>query len=492
MRASGSSPPVECPHVAETKEAFVPGPTVLVYNRIDKNHRNTRILVALLPLIVLPFAAGMTWWFGAQLSFYRMFYGPLFSIAMIVTTITVILQAAWIYHSTMLRAIDATPIALSQEPNLHRIVANLCIGAGLPQPRIYLVDSAVPNAFATGRDPQHAKVCVTRGLLALLDDRELQGVLAHELSHIGNHDTRLNTMVAAVLAALRLPIGIVVGTYRSLAAVQPVLGILFLFGFIGVFCGFFSLIFSLSIISFSSLASVSGFRWMVWHLTPVFVLFGAPVLGLFIRQAISREREFLADADAVLLTRDSEGLALALTKIGAWRGPGKLKVGSSAAHLCIVDPLPTDAAWWDTIFPCHPPIQDRVNLLARMGNGISESALGQPLEAAGEASVCAIAKEALSFDPQVGAASQSSHRATTLLYEQADGWSKVLDELPKGAMVTLSGAESSFLKVTTIDHIVGYISQARREHVSFCGSRVASEVCGPVAKNECGSGPNPE
>ncbi len=133
----------------------MPGPTVLVYNRIEKNRRNTRILVALLPLIVLPFAAGMTWWFGAQLSFYRsMLYGPLFSIAMTVTTTTAILQATRLYHSAMLRAIDATPIALSQEPNLHRIVANLCIGAGLPQPRIYLVDSAVPNAFATGRDPQ--------------------------------------------------------------------------------------------------------------------------------------------------------------------------------------------------------------------------------------------------------------------------------------------------------------------------------------------------
>jgi hypothetical protein len=122
-----------------------------------------------------------------------------------------------------------------------------------------------------------------------------------------------------------------------------------------------------------------------------------------------------------------------------------------------------------------------------MGNGISESALRQAREAAEETSFRAIATEASSVDPEVGAASQPSHRATTSLYEQADGWSKVLDELPEGAMVTLCGAESNFLKVTTIDHIVGYISLTRREHVALCGSLVASEVCGPVAKNESGS-----
>ena len=102
---------------------------------------------------------------------------------------------------------------------------------------------------------------------------------------------------------------------------------------------------------------------------------GAPALGLFIRQAVSRQREYLADAEAVLLTRDPEGLALALTKIGAWRGPGRLAVGPSASHLCIVDPLRADSPWWDRMFPCHPPIQDRVQLLARMGAGIDESAL---------------------------------------------------------------------------------------------------------------------
>src|SRR5438309_3637686 len=283
------------------------------------------------------------------------------------------LRTAWRYRFAMLRTTGATLLTREEEPDLRRIVENLCIGAGLPQPRLYLVHSAVPNAFATGPDPAHASLVITRGLLRLLQPRELEGVVAHELSHIGNQDTRFNTAVAAVVATLRFPIGIVTGIYRFLAT-QPGLGMVFLFGFFG----FVGLMSSMSIVSVALLASLGAPQWMLWKqvfttVAPWFVLLGAPAAGLFVRRAISRQREFLADADAVLLTRDPEGLALALAKIEAWPGPRTLNVGPAAAHLCIADPLPLETPWWDAIFPCHPSMENRIELLSEMGNGISES-----------------------------------------------------------------------------------------------------------------------
>jgi heat shock protein HtpX len=296
------------------------------------------------------------------------------SVLTIMTVVTLV--AALLYRHAILARTGARLLAPDQEPDLQQLVESLCIGAGLPPPRVYLIESAVPNAFATGRDPAHATLTVTRGLLTLLTRRELEGVVAHELSHIVNHDSRLNTAVAALIATLRLPIGIVTGAYRILHEAHPGLGILFLVGF----CGFLGLL-AMAMVSFFLDAEIARLpRWILWRqvfvaVSPFFVLLGAPALGLFIRQAVSRQREYLADAEAVLLTRDPEGLALALTRIGAWHGPGKLRVGPSASHLCIVDPLPADSPWWDRMFPCHPPIQDRVQLLARMGAGIDESVL---------------------------------------------------------------------------------------------------------------------
>ena len=132
-------------------------------------------------------------------------------------------------------------------------------------------------------------------------------------------------------------------------------------------------------------------REVIVAVCTLFMLFG-PALGLFIRQGVARQREYLADAEAVLLTRDPEGLALALTRIGAWRGPGRLALGPSASHLCIVDPTAADSLWWDRIFPCHPPIQDRVELLARMGAGIDGSVLQAAAEEGAKAGRLAIAR----------------------------------------------------------------------------------------------------
>jgi Zn-dependent protease with chaperone function len=377
---------------------------LLVHNRIEKNHRSTIILLTLVPLLLLPFAASLalwlapwvliegmmvhrpiveSWlgtslesWFGSD-PFWAELRLVVIAAAIVVTIMTVVtLLAALLYRYVILGTTDAKLLRPGQEPDLRRLVENLCIGVGLPPPRLYLIESAVPNAFATGRDPAHATLTVTRGLLTLLTRRELEGVVAHELAHIVNHDSRLNTAVAALIATLRLPIGIVSGAYRILREAHAGLGILFLVGFFG----FLGLLGVAMVDFFVDPETAQLPRWIIWRqvfvaLSPFFMFLGAPALGLFIRQAVARQREYLADAEAVLLMRDPEGLALALTKIGAWRGPGRLAVGPSASHLCIVDPLRPDSPWWDRMFPCHPAIHDRVQLLARMGTGIAESAL---------------------------------------------------------------------------------------------------------------------
>ncbi len=474
---------------------------VLVYDRIQKNCRNTIALLVFVPVLVFPFAAGIVvhllpWLLFSDLLPQQLLrehplryelLGTIIAAGIVAGIMTVAtLQTAWRYRFATLRAIGATPLTREEEPDLWRIVENLCIGAGLPQPRLYFVDSAVPNAFATGPDSAHASLGITRGLLRLLQPRELEGVIAHELSHIGNQDTRLNTAVAAVIVTLRFPIGIVTGIYRFLAT-QPGLGIVFLLGFFG-FVGLMSV---MSAISVGFFASLGVPQWMLWKqvfttVAPWYVLLGAPATGLFIRQAISRQREFLADADAVLLTRDPEGLAFALAKIEAWSGPRTLNIGPAAAHICIADPSPRETPWWDTIFPCHPPMRDRIDLLSRMGNGISESALQAAAETGAKAGLPAVSpKQAEKLNhrirvrgwepidtapasvdnPEPAVSTQVTHSGTTSLYEKPDGWSKVLLDLPEGAVVTLGGIEGNFLKVTTADRVVGYISQSARGHV---------------------------
>jgi heat shock protein HtpX len=475
-------------------------PPVLVHNRIDKNHRSTIILVALVPLVLLPYAAGIAVWWAPLVALEAISLGPaaiawlglelqppwgelrlvLITAGIVVTGMTVVtLAALLLYRRVILARTGAKRLSPDQEPDLQRLVETLCIGAGLPPPRLHLIESAVPNAFATGRDPAHATLTLTRGLLTLLPRRELEGVVAHELSHIANHDSRLNTAVAALVATLRLPIGIVSGVYRLLRAMHPWFGILFLVGFFGLLG--YSACFAVLMLFFGVAPDIPGVPWLRWKevsvaLSCLFVLFG-PALGLFIRQAVSRQREYLADAEAMLLTRDPEGLALALTRIGAWHGPGRLALGPSASHLCIVDPLPADSPWLDRVFPCHPPIQDRIQLLARMGVGIDESALQAAAAEGATAGRLAIARAM-----EVQAASESGRkrgihvrewnqperaiRAISIpVYEKPDGWSKVLCQLPEAATVTVCGTEGKFLKVTTANRVVGYISESARDHV---------------------------
>jgi len=228
----------------------------------------------------------------------------------------------------------AKQIQKKDNPTLFRTIENLSIASGLPLPKIYIIDDTAPNAFATGRDPQHAAIAFTGGILSKLTKMELEGVAAHELSHVGNYDTRLMTIVS-----------ILVGTI-ALAA------------------DFFLRI------SFYSRGDRDDDRGG----NAVFLVLGlvmailAPIIATLIQLAISRKREFLADASGTLLTRNPDSLADALLKISSDKEP--LEAANKAtAHLYIVNPLKNQKnaiGWFANLFNTHPPIEERVKALRVM------------------------------------------------------------------------------------------------------------------------------
>lgn len=241
----------------------------------------------------------------------------------------------WYSDKIILAMSKARPIEKRDNPELYRIVENLCITAGLPLPRIYIIDEAQPNAFATGRNAKHAVVAVTRGLLEKLDRSELEGVIAHELSHIGNMDMLLMTVV--VLLA----------------------------GTIAIITDFF---FRLSFhSSFSRDDREGGQMKMVMMLVSLALAILAPIIAVLIKMAISRKREFLADASGSLLTRYPEGLARALEKISS--DPNPLKIANDATcHLFIANPFKgkENKSWLHKLFMTHPPVEDRIKALREM------------------------------------------------------------------------------------------------------------------------------
>lgn len=240
----------------------------------------------------------------------------------------------WFSDKIVLAMSQARLVTRETGKELYNIVENLCITAGLPVPKIYIIDDTAPNAFATGRNPKHAVVAVTTGLLQKLERSELEGVIAHELSHIGNRDILLSTMVAVMVGSVVL-------------------------------------------------LSDWFLRWTWWgggrrnrdnegsgqlqaivFVIAIILAILAPIIATIIQLAISRKREFLADASGALLTRYPDGLANALEKISRDQEP--LEVANKAtAHLYIVNPLKGKGAsvWFAKLFTTHPPIEERVKAL---------------------------------------------------------------------------------------------------------------------------------
>jgi heat shock protein HtpX len=403
------------------------------------------------------------------------------------------------------RAARAVSCDRSTELELHRVVENLCIGAGLPKPEIFVIESTTPNAFATGRDPEDAAIIVSRGLLTLLDRRELEAVIAHELSHIGNQDIALNTTLAALIGTLTIPLTFISRLFR-IHRIITVFGSFVLLQVLGGFALLAGLLLS------GELDMPPFLVWWSLHalMAPFYVVLIAPLIGRGVQRAVAREREFLADADAVLLTRNPEALATALLKVDAATGT-PIRVGPATEHLYFVDPLTPDAPWLAKLFRTHPPVAERVELLASMGTGIPASVRERILKLASEWSLSAShsADEPDDWRPAVGAGAMAltgisdptpvgaprppaplpesigapasepepsvdpadlvvcRHaplgeplrvcECDVPLYERPDGWSRVVDRLERGSVVTARGREEGFLRVSTGEGVVGYL-----------------------------------
>jgi len=263
-------------------------------------------------------------------------YGPLFIAGVIAIFLSL---GSYYYSDKMVLAVSgAKEIKFEDNKELYRTVENLCMGCGLPKPKIYIIDDDAPNAFATGRDPKHAVVAVTRGLLDKLEKAELEGVIAHELSHIQNYDIRLMTVVS-----------VLVGTVLILSD-------LFLrWSFWGG--------------GRSRSSGKGGQLQMVMFVLAIVLAILAPIFAQIIKMSISRKRELLADASAALITRYPEGLAKALEKISADPLPME-KASRATAHLYISSPKKVDKKKKRSslagLFDTHPPIEERVKALRAM------------------------------------------------------------------------------------------------------------------------------
>lgn len=286
-----------------------------MYRAVRKNKINT-VLIVLFFLLVI---GGLGWLASA-------IYGD--PTIVIITLIAATAFAIFQYFAAGRQAVamsGAQRITMQDNPRLYRIVENLCITTGSPLPEIYVVNDPAPNAFATGRDPEHAIVAATTGLLDIMTDAELEGVMAHEMGHVRNYDIRVSMIVYGLVVAL----GMIADMFFRMA--------------------------------FFSRNNNQNPITLVFGLVAMLV---APLIGTVVQLAVSRQREYLADATAALTTRHPEALASALHKLSEYGRPLQ-KQNSSMAHLWISNPLKSGAM--QSLFATHPPIPQRIRRLLDMG-----------------------------------------------------------------------------------------------------------------------------
>lgn len=295
-----------------------------LYTHIDSNRRKTWFLMSFFFILVI-----LVGWVLSQVleTPAILYYAVGFSIISSFVSY-------WWSDKIVLAMSSAHPITPENNRELYRLVENLCITAGLPVPKIYVIDDTAPNAFATGRDPQHAAIAMTTGLVQKLEKVELEGVIAHELSHIGNRDI----LVASIATVM---VGVVV-----------LLADWFLrFSFFG---------------GNKHSDDRPAQLQLVLTIAAIVLAILAPIFATMLQLAISRKREFLADADAAMLTRYPEGLARALEKIAHDHEP--LEAANRAtAHLYIASPFKDDAGervgFFTKLFMTHPPVEERIAVL---------------------------------------------------------------------------------------------------------------------------------
>lgn len=294
-----------------------------LYQQRASNVRRTWLLIIGFIIVVGAVGYGAAWYFNDAALLY---------IALALALLTNV-YAYWSSDSLVLSLNKARPATRQEFFDFYTVTENLAITAGLPMPKLYVIDDTAPNAFATGRDEKHAVVCATTGLLSMMTRTELEGVIAHELSHIKNRDILLMT-VAVVLA-----------------------------GFVAILANMFLRI------SFwgGGRRDDKGNGNAIMLVVAVVGIILAPLAAKLIELAISRRREYLADASGALLTRYPQGLASALQKIGGYAAPMQ-SANLATAHLFIGDPFGSgksggSAGWIERLFSTHPPIAERIKRL---------------------------------------------------------------------------------------------------------------------------------
>ena len=296
-----------------------------LYTQQSKNIHKTWLLMGLFFIVVI----AIGWLFS------QVYGNPGFVYIAVIFSLFMNFFSYWYSDKVALAMAGARPIQREENLELYRIVENLCITAGLKVPKIYIINDPSPNAFATGRNQEHAAMAVTSGLLEMMNKNELEGVIAHELSHVGNKDILISTVVVVLV------------------------------GFIALLSDFF-----LRMQFFRGgrrSDREEGQGQAIMMLIGVALAILAPIAATLIQLAISRKREFLADTDGALLTRYPEGLASALVKISQYPTPLR-RVNKATAHLYIDSPLKGKhgASWLAKLFMTHPPVEERIMALRGM------------------------------------------------------------------------------------------------------------------------------
>lgn len=289
-----------------------------LYTQQSKNVSRTWLLMAVFLAVIVALGYFASYYYNNS---NIMYIAIVFSVVMNITSY-------WFSDKIALSMSHAEPVLRDQNPEIHRLVENLSITAGLPAPRIYVIHDPAPNAFATGRNKEHAAIAVTTGLLTMLDKSELEGVLAHELAHIGNRDILLSSVVVVLV------------------------------GLISIFADIF-----LRSTFFGGRRDREGNAGGIIAIIGIVFVILSPIIATIIQLAISRRREFLADASGALLTRYPEGLANALKKISSYDGAVE-HASNATAHMYISNPFgPQALSGIHKLFLTHPPVEERIQAL---------------------------------------------------------------------------------------------------------------------------------
>lgn len=295
-----------------------------LYTHQDSNIRKTWLLITIFLVVVIALGWFLSLYFGSPDILYIAVAFAFFQVFF----------SYWFSHKIVLSMSGAREVKREEYRELWNITENLCITAGLPMPKLYIINDSAPNAFATGRNKNHAVVAVTTGLLERLERNELEGVIAHELAHIGNRDMLISTLVVVLVGFITL------------------LSDMFLRA--QIFGGMRN----------SDNRNGGGQVQLVLMIVGVLLMILSPLIATLIQLSISRKREFLADASGALLTRYPEGLASALEKISGYSGPMK-KANHATAHLFISNPFGKNKkdGWFNNLWATHPPAEERIKRL---------------------------------------------------------------------------------------------------------------------------------